>query len=289
MKTGLDQSFGLNQLQLEDIRHLETLCNQFEGLTMKLNWSRLQRRPTDKVNDFLYYQDDKLVGYLALYNFNQKEAEVSAMTHPDYRQRAIFKQLLAAARAELKKRGVPDFLFICERTSVSALHCMQAIKAGYDFSEYKMLLQGSFEPKGELIDLELRPATPADIPDLAQMDESFFNVPAEVGQGHLAEEMADINRRTLIAIAGGAKIGKIGIRTGQAETFIYGFGVLPPYRRKGYGRSILTHSVRQLIAEGWPNISLEVATGNERALSLYQQAGFQTTLIYDYYRLPVGK
>lgn len=290
MKASLEKSAGLNQQQLEKIRRLEEICNKSDGLTMKLNWSRLKRRPPTEINDFLSYDRDQLVGYLALYSFNAKEAETSAMTHPDYRQQGIFKQLLAAARTELRKRSTPDFLFICERVSISGAATMQAIGARYDFSEYKMIREPDApRPQNIPAPIRLRPATPADIPTLGRMDEIFFKVPFDSGQRHLADEMADSSRQILVAMRGEKEIGKIAIRLGETETFIYAFGVLPEYRRQGYGRAILNRTVEQLVAEARPHISLEVATDNEQALSLYQQAGFHTTTVYDYYRLPVGR
>ena len=96
MSQYLEKSAGLSESQLAHISQLEQSCNHFEGLTMKLNWATLSSRPINEVNDFLFYVDDKPVGYLALYIFNKSQAEVSAMTHPNYRQQGIFKQLLAA-------------------------------------------------------------------------------------------------------------------------------------------------------------------------------------------------
>src|SRR5512139_1707526 len=133
MKQGLEKSYGLSQMQLAQIQQLELACNEFEGLTMKLNWNTLTNRPADQVNDFLYYVDDILVGYLALYGFNQHEAEISAMTHPHYRQQGIFKRLVRAGGLELQQRQVPNFLFICEQESSSGRQSVQALGAVYEF------------------------------------------------------------------------------------------------------------------------------------------------------------
>lgn len=283
----LEKSYGLNDSQLAHIRQLEKVCNQFEGLKMKLNWNSLQRRPTNEINDFLYYEADKLVGYLALYSFNKKEAEVSAMTHPDNRQRGIFKQLLAVARSELRKRHIPDFLFICERASVSGRHCMPAIGARYEFSEYKMGLQEAVKPASISADLQLRPALPEDIDILAHMEAICFDLPLEETKRHVERSLSDPGRRILVATVGGEKIGKINLLTTQAETYIAAFCVLPAHRKKGYGKTILSRTVEELVSQNYQNISLEVATDNEHALVLYQRCGFQLTAAYDYYRLPV--
>lgn len=287
MGAHLETSYGLNESQLADIQHLESACNQFEGLSMKLNWSALQDRPTDQCNDFLCYAGGQLVGYLALYGFNQREAEVSAMTHPAYRRRGTFRQLLAAAKAELKTRGLPDLLFICERTSTSGAACLQALAARYEFSEYKMRWQESATLRAVSSELQLRPAQPEDIPELIRLDELCFGVSAEAAQRWLAHDIVDPNRKVLVATLGPVKLGKINVLINEAETYISGFCVWPEHRRQGYGKIILTRTLEQLLAEHRSNIVLEVACENEHALGLYQNCGFRTVTAYDYYRLPV--
>jgi ribosomal protein S18 acetylase RimI-like enzyme len=288
MRQHFEKSYGLNETQLADIQQLETACNQFEGLSMKLNWSMLQDRPREQNSDFLYYADGQLVGYLALYSFNQREAEVSAMTHPEHRRRGIFKQLLATANLELKKRHGSDFLFICERASASGTACMQAMAAGYDFSEYKMRWQqAGIKPGAASAELQLRPGRPEDITDLVHMDELCFGVSGEAAKRWVKHDLADSNRRVLLASLGPVKIGKINVSMTEVETYISGFCILPEYRRQGYGKIILTRTLEQLMAEDRHNISLEVATENEHALSLYEHCGFRTVTAYDYYRLPV--
>ena len=157
MRQRLDKGTGLSKSQLGHISQLEQACNQFEGLTMKLNWATLRSRSFTEVNDFLFYIDDEPVGYLALYIFNKHQAEVSAMTHPEYRQQGIFSRLLAAARSELDKRNVQDFLFICEQSSVSGANTMKAIGATYDFSEYRMDLKEATKTTSKS-ELQIRPA-----------------------------------------------------------------------------------------------------------------------------------
>jgi ribosomal protein S18 acetylase RimI-like enzyme len=289
MKQELKKSYGLTQAQLADIRQLETSCNQFEGLTMKLNWSTLQDRPKEHANDFLWYANGQLVGYLALFGFNHQEAEISAMTHPTYRRRGIFEQLLVAARSELKAHHIPDMLFICERKSLSGTACMQAITARYEFSEYKMQWQ---EPvsltSAAPSEIQLRPAQPEDIPTLVGLDESCFGVSGDIAQRWLARDLTDPDRRIWVATHGPATIGKINVLVNEVETYISGFCIRPEHRRKGYGRLMLTRTLEQLVAERHQNIVLEVACENDHALSLYQHCGFRVVTAYDYYRLPVS-
>lgn len=276
----------LSPADLDDIRHLAGDCNQFEGLTMKLNWPSLQSRASQITNDFLMIEDRRLVGYLALYAFNRHEAEVSAMTHPAYRRQGIFNQLLAAARSTLAERQIPDLLFICEQKSISARSCMTAIDGRYEFSEYKMTL-AEVPPLKPIPGLKLRLAQADDLAQLVQLDQLCFNVEPETSRAYLTNEKRSRNRRLFIAMVDDLIIGKIQVTLGADEIYLSGFCLWPDYRGQGYGRSILTQTVNQLSRERRQPIALEVACANRQALNLYQSCGFQEVTAYDYYRQPV--
>jgi GNAT superfamily N-acetyltransferase len=287
VKQGLEKSAGLDSTQLAQIEALATVVNQADGLSMKLNWSRLRHRPAEEVNDFLYYVDDVLVGFLALYIFNTQEAEVSAMTHPAHRRRGIFTRLLTAARPEVRRRRVPDLLFICERASTAGRASMETLPAVYQYSEYRMDLTRTLPPLALPAYLHLRPATLPDVPLMAHLDEICFRVPAEFNVPRLTKELSTVDHKTAFIVEfEGQGIGKIHIIANGPETWIAGFAILPAHRRQGYGKIILSQTIANLKAQGVENITLEVETKNENALTLYQHCGFETVTGYDYYRLP---
>jgi ribosomal protein S18 acetylase RimI-like enzyme len=286
MAQHLEKLVSLTDAHLESIGELEQACNASEGLSMKLNWGRLRRRSGDQVNDFLVFEGNQLVGFLALYAFGKLEAEVSAMTHPDHRRHGIFGQLLAAARQELRHRLIPDLLFICEQSSHSGLKTMTAIGARFDFTEYKMISSESVRSTGRP-DLDLRPAGPDDIADMVRLDELCFGISGAETQPSLEQGLVDLGRLLLIAAVDDRTVGKIQVTRVGTEAYISGFCVCPSLRGQGYGTAMLTNTVKQLAAGGHHNISLEVATENSRALSLYERCGFSVVTAYDYYRLPV--
>lgn len=282
------KSKGLSETQFNQIRQLEAVCNDFGGLTMKLNLETLRQRKEDEINDFLIVEGEQLIGYLALFIFNKAEVEVSAMVHPAYRRRGIFKQLLAAAQTEVARRAIPYFLFICERGSVTATPVMQAIAARYDFSEYKMTLQSPFRSALLVPELALRPVGSADLDLLAHMDVTCFNVSFEAASQYIGSKLDDPYRRVWVAELKGKIIGKIHVSVVENESYINGFCILPPYRGRGCGKTILSRIVERLVAEQHEIISLEVETENEHALGLYKGIGFEVVTAYDYYRLPVS-
>jgi ribosomal protein S18 acetylase RimI-like enzyme len=283
----LEKSAGLTPAQLTEIEALAQTVNQADGLSMKLNWSLLRHRPADEINDFLYYRDGQLIGFAGLYIFNEQEAEISAMTQPAYRRQGIFGQLLAAARAEVRQRRVADLLFFCEWASRPGKARMHALAATYQHSEYRMDLVQAVPPLPMPDRLRLRPATLADVPLMAQLDEICFHVPAAFSIARLTEEIDHPDRKNAWLIElDGQGIGKIHLVNNGLENWIAGFGILPAHRRQGYGKIILSQTIARLKAQGIENITLEVETNNEQALTLYQQCGFKTVTGYDYYRLP---
>lgn len=119
VKQGLYRAQGLSQVELAAIEQLMQVCNAHEGLDLKINLQMLHLRPHNEINDFLYYEQDVLVGFLGLYAFNPYEAEISGMVHPKYRRKGIFTILFRAAFAVSQRRNIPRMLLIVEHASPS--------------------------------------------------------------------------------------------------------------------------------------------------------------------------
>ncbi len=280
---------GLKQQQLESIAHLADICNEHDGLDLKLNWDNLRSRPSDAANDFLYSNEQgALIGYLAIFSFNPREAEISGMVHPAYRRRGIFRRLLDAARVECKRRGIPTLLLIVEQASADGLAFVRSLPASYDHSEYKMVLDELRIPERYDATVQFRPATSADIPAMKHITVSAFDQPEDEVDWYTERILKDSpTRRFFVGMVGETVVGKIDIVFNEQEAFIYGFAVASEYQGRGYGRTILARTVQEILAHGQQYIALEVETQNERALGLYQSCGFRVTGCYQYYRLAI--
>lgn len=279
----IESSVGLDQNQLDKIKGLEQICNEYEGLTMKLNWEMLNNRPKNEVNDFLLYENDDLVGYLGLYIFRDTEAEVSAMVHPKHRKQNKFRKLVSQARQELMVRDIPSFLFICEEKSISGKETMKALKTTYSFSEYGMTLKEAI-PLTSSTAVTLSEAEEQDIEELIEMDVACFNLNKEESTEQYRKDLNQPTRSLKVASLKGKKIGKISTYISENEAYIYGFCLLPAFRGKGHGKTILQETVESLVDQGYTNISLEVECKNKGALTLYQRRGFEVIAGYDYYK-----
>ena len=103
---GIKPCNGLLQAELKEIQQLAQLCNQADGIRLKLNWDMLMERSSEVTNDFLFYSDGILIGFLGIYIFKSTEAEISGMVHPDYHHQGTvsFSALVEAAKQVCKER-----------------------------------------------------------------------------------------------------------------------------------------------------------------------------------------
>ena len=80
-------------------------------------------------------------------------------------------------------------------------------------------------------------------------------------------------------------IGKVHLQLINGIGGIYGLGVLPENRGKGFGRAILLNAIEKLKDAKAEKIMLQVAAENATALSLYKSCGFKETSVMDYFEL----
>jgi ribosomal protein S18 acetylase RimI-like enzyme len=281
----LIRSNGLTAKQLLEIKELSTICNAHDNITMKLNWDFLNSRPKDEVQDFLYYSGDELIGFLALYIFNNKEAEVSSMVHPNYRKKGMFLKLLSTASEEVKNRDIKEMLFFTDVNSKSGIACLTKLQTTYDFSEHLMRWSGQLKANEANNELHIRPFDKGDREIAIQLDSACFHIPKEDAEKMIDVQLADPTNLRLVAEYEGKVVGKINVLLKENPAYIFGFCVLPSFQGKGFGQNILQATLSRLVELGITDIVLEVAIKNNNALKLYEKVGFELVTGYDYYRL----
>ncbi len=294
---------SLNQEEYELIHALETLCVLEDQVTFKLE---LDYKLMDKgistnkaclrdINDFMYFDGEQLIGYIGICYFGGAAMEINGMVHPDYRRQGIFSKLLKLAISECKGRNAGSILALCDNKSVSGLRFLDRVGAVYQSSEFEMYLnQEAYENiQKQTHGIIFRKATNEDVREIARQDHIYFGDDldekneADAENGIILPE--DEEKRGNIVylmqvednVIGKVKLELINGITGG----IYGLGVLPEYRSKGYGRAILLKSIEKLKEAKAAEIMLQVATENSKALNLYQSCGFQETSRMDYFEI----
>lgn len=276
---------GFSNRELQDIQELEKACCNHEKLNMKLNWDMLENRPTSEANDILYYEKDRLIGFLGLYDIDRKSLniEMTGMVHPEFRQRGIFKELFRLAKQECMNRKAGRILLIAEKSSTEGICFVKSTGAKYAYSEYRMKFEGTAIPEIPSLGITLQKAELKDSSELRHMDQMGFGLKEDEPANNASFEAV---HSSYLAELDGKCIGKIGVLMDGKDGYIFGFVIKPEYRRKGYGKVVLSLAMQKLLREqGIDSIILEVAVENERALLLYISCGFAEITVYDYYEI----
>jgi ribosomal protein S18 acetylase RimI-like enzyme len=286
---GLYPKTILDAGELAAIRALADLCERHDDLDLRIVWEVLESRSGQRMADFLYYADGRLVGFVMLSGLGDHEAEATGMVHPGFRRRGIFRELVGAARAECDRNGTAELLFVADRRSLAAKGFVESRGAQLEFAEQCMRLDTPAKvdlPPTELAIAKAAVADAAAIATIVAGDAGFD--PTNFGQ-HVAVNILQPNYRYYIARLHGAPVGTANIQILNGDAYIYGFVVSAGYRGRGYGRQILAHLIAAIAAERAQPVFLEVETDNVPALALYRSFGFQVTHTFDYYRIDVAQ
>jgi tRNA threonylcarbamoyl adenosine modification protein YeaZ/ribosomal-protein-alanine acetyltransferase len=120
----------------------------------------------------------------------------------------------------------------------------------------------------------IRPAEPADLPHLVQIEASGFADPWP--ESVMAAELAQPGGVMLVAGRGGQPpAGYACFRLGGGEAELLRIAVAPAERGRGIGKRLLAAGLERLRTAGVASCYLEVRPGNASALAVYRALGFE--------------
>lgn len=284
--------------------HLDEIELKLE-LDYKLNLSSINYKNSNiqQINEFMYFDGQKIIGYIGICNFGGPGSaiEVNGMVHPEYRRQGVFKRLWELVLAEWKRRNSPNILLLSDRKSDSGQKFIEGTRAEYKHSEYEMYLEkrNTKSFKHRLSEITLRKATNKDASEVARQNEFYFNDETNVDKDAekeinnstknmiLPEEEEKRGMTIYIAEKNHQVIGKVHVELTSTIGGIYGLGVLPEYRGKGFGRTVLLKAIELLKEKKAKEVMLQVEAKNSNALNLYKSCGFVITSMMDYYEIRV--
>lgn len=276
----------LSDVERAQARRLTEICDDHDGLLLKVTTDLPPARSATERNAFLCYRDRTLVGYCALDGGDDREQEICGMVDPAYRRRGIGRALLAAAREEGVQRGLQRLLLICEDASASGRAYVAAAGTLIAFSEYHMVLGRLVVAPARHPGLKVERGRPEDVEAIAHITARAFGDPEELVLARTAQDLPDPSQRYYVSWLDGRPVASLKVYPYEHDgAGIYAFGVLPERAGQGIGRQTLTEVCRRLLAEGRTHISLEVETTNAIAHALYRSCGFAERTTYGYYAL----
>lgn len=273
---------GLTPVDLQAIAELEARTVGVDGGRLKLEWGVLSTRAGRDVEDLLWWDGDKLLGFLGLYAFAPPTAELAGMVDPDARRRGIATALLDAALPLCRERGYREVLLVTPRESSPGRSFALSRGAVLEHSEHALTLLSAPADGPANPAVTVRTATQADAAEVSKLLTTAFGTAPHALQLQATERV-----RTVLAELSGRVVGTLRLtREGEAAG-IYGFAVDPAWQGRGIGRDVLRRVCQQLRDEGVHRIDLEVAVDNDHAMGLYTSLGFTPVTTEDYYALPL--
>ncbi|QSF43101.1 GNAT family N-acetyltransferase [Paenibacillus tianjinensis] len=274
---------------LKDIEELQQRCEQYEGISLKLNWDMLRHSPEAGGAEWLVtYEEDVLVGFIGLYGFGG-EMEVCGMVRPGYRRREIFTSLWERAQTIIKRNNITTLLLNAPAASLSASGFLKTLPLVFNHAEYQMkwdaaaVPQGSAEASSAAGTVILRPVREGEAHILIELDREGFNMTQEDAAEMFEQQQHEALQEHIMIEMNGQPAGKMRLWTENNETWIYGFTVDRKLRGLGIGRSALQQTIERE-RRNYNGVNLEVALDNPNALKLYESCGFVILNKQDYYR-----
>jgi ribosomal protein S18 acetylase RimI-like enzyme len=271
-------SVGLSPTALDAVADLERRVVAADGGRLKLEWNALRHRGGQDVEDVLWWEGERLLGFLGIYTHSAPTIELAGMVDPAARRRGIGTALLDAGLRVCQEREHASILLVVPRTSVAG-RCL-ALNRGGSLHHCEHALQLLGEPVEVPADprVTVRTATPADQPQVREL--------LRLGFGWQPPEAAGQGTDTLVVERDGQPIGTVRLILDGDRAGVYGFVIHPDHQGHGIGRDVLHRLCRTARADGASVVHLEVATTNDRALNLYTSLGFRPVITEDYYSLP---
>lgn len=277
-----------NQLKdntISEIRAIEEICNAQDNLKSNTFLDNSMNFNKEIKSLFLAYEEDKLVSFLNIFIPTSKEGEISACTLPEYRQKGYFNALFKEALQELNKYKVDDVLLVLEDKAEAAKAIAINLGAKYDFSEYLLRFNGEANLQSiPLSGLKVLEAKIEHLEAMAKLAQVTFNDSYEDAKAMINNAFETESRKQYIIKLEENIIGMAGASFEEEEASIFGVGILPEYRGKGYSKILLNEIIKDIYMNHTKNITLEVNSSNNIAFNLYTKNGFTIDNAFRYYR-----
>ena len=128
-------------------------------------------------------------------------------------------------------------------------------------------------------------AAPEHIDRLEELERACFSTPWTAEQ--LKSQLPDDMHCFLVALEEGKPVGYVGMMHVLDEGYISNVAVAPETRRQGVGDGLINALLERAEELGLAFVTLEVRSGNNPAIGLYEKHGFEKVgLRKNYYDLP---
>lgn len=275
-------------VDLETLEEVKTLCAE-AGNADRVSYNALMNlRESNELYSkgffVLAYDDElnQLVGVASAIDVMGLDTyEWSLVVSPMYRQIGIGKALFKVLHESLHERGAEGELALVHENSTYGRKLLEHFGFRYSFSE------ATFEAKATVSNLEdhifIRQFSELDTNALVQIFIEAFGDMRDESLELIEHNTTAEGSILWVAEMNGEVLGTLTTTKEGEVQWITAFAVHPNSQGKGIGTALLNWARDFALRNGEKFVMLDVETENERALSVYEKAGFQKSMQVDYF------
>ena len=288
-KHSRDEDFSIRPITLGDegdFQKLVTVLNDADdlGYIVDSQWYRKVLEEGKHIILVAHYLGDLVGVFTGMLNTQDRGAmNLNVAIHPKVRQRGFGTRLYQEGIKRARERRIEKLEAYGKNRIPGGVKFLE--KQGFSIGLYSWEMKKelgeeskkSGETKEDRILKEIGKATPKrEKKYQVLLKECFDDIATE---GALAEVLQDPSIRLWFLEQGKARPQIIGglavqLKENTKTAYLFDIAIRPKYRGKGMGIWMLEEVLRQLSLRGYQQVSLLVAGENEKALKLYQKAGF---------------
>lgn len=270
--------------------------NEINAFCMEL--SKTEKKPFDKLCNLSLSRDYKTKGfYILAYDEtnNRLIGVVSAFDYiglhvyewsifidPMYRQIGIEENLLYVLGGALKQRGAEGEIAVLLESDYFARKLVE--KYGYSYNYSEVMFEANVERMEKNKNLKIRQYNEmTDFEPIIEIYQSTFGDMREESIELITLTLSSEERILWVAEMDGKVVGTVTTSKENDGLWITALAVHPKMQRKGIGTELLKWVKNFAYQIGEEKILLEVENDNERALLIYERAGFYKRMQRDYF------
>lgn len=279
---------SLSEKAIKEVLNLEEVCIDHDNLRGSVFLDSSLNFDHRIKGFYLLYKNGELISMLSMFIPTKREAEITAYTLPKFRGKGYFKSLLVKAVEELRKFNIPDILFVCESPSISGKQAIEFLNGEYEHTEYFMRLDKTRYACLNAYRLSLLKAEQKDLEKAIAANMRVFDDSYEESKSLIKNCFESETREQYLAVLCEEIIGVGSANLEGEDVSVFGFGLVPEYRGKGFGKELIHLMVDSLWQRGRTEITIEVDSENTNAFELYKKIGFRIEVAYEYFRIKIN-
>lgn len=266
--------------ELEQLKALANECQQYDKHLPELHWHLLKKK--SHASSIFYIENkNQFIGFLKVYFFYRHAVEVIVLVSPRARKKKVATLLLKAVLPLLEKENIHTLKFSFKKNKNKWLNTHDA---HYEYTDYLLSHPLTTHKKcPHLIETALHDQ----IQDLLLLDRLCFTEPT-LSQLRIEALLIRENYDIWIIKKNNSVIAKLHLQHHKTHSEIFDVAVHPDHQHQGYATALLNHAIEQAKKESKKELTLNVASNNKKALSLYLNNDFKVKSKKDYWSAPIS-